>query len=314
MDDSRVVTHREPLWLGPVALARWPLKLVVDTVVVDPARCVHKPPPTNTSLPASAHGVLRRSEPLPDDGDAPADADTGGLVRYELSRYDRQFATLTGTMETYLGRFSPKTRSTLRRKMRKFAKASGGTIDKRAFTKPDQVETFWHQARTISQHTYQERLYDAGLPSDRRFLDEMKSLAAEDRVRAWILFLDSKPISYLYCSATGDKLNYDFLGFLPEYHKLSPGTVLQMLAFEDLFEEQRFRLFDFSEGEGAHKRLFSTDSMACANVLYLRRTMTTSLFLFAHRTVRMLSDRADQVATRLGVKTALKRLVRKQNA
>jgi hypothetical protein len=39
-----------------------------------------------------------------------------------------------------------------------------------------------------------------------------------------------------------------------------------------LIGEGRFRLFDFTEGEGQHKQLFSTGSVECVDLLLLRRT------------------------------------------
>lgn len=310
MDNARVVLHKEPFWLGPFRIGNWPMRLVTENFMPDPDRHCRATTPNRAGLPSAANGMLRRSEPV--NAEARAETTSSNLLRYELSRYDRQFADLTGSMDDYLARFSAKTRSTLRRKVRRFSEVSGGEIDARTFRMPDQMEEFYRHARAISEHTYQERLYDAGLPAGPEYVEKMKELAEQDRVRAWLLFLNGKPVSYLYCPVHGDRLHYEFLGFLPEYAKLSPGTVLQMLAFEDLFKEQRFRLFDFSEGEGDHKRLFGTISMPCANVLYLKPGIGARLFLALHRGTLTLSASLDRAATSLGIKTALRRMLRKQ--
>jgi CelD/BcsL family acetyltransferase involved in cellulose biosynthesis len=46
--------------------------------------------------------------------------------------------------------------------------------------------------------------------------------------------------------------------------------VLQLEAMQDLFGEARFAAFDFTEGEGQHKRQFATGGVACVDVLLLR--------------------------------------------
>ena len=43
-------------------------------------------------------------------------------------------------------------------------------------------------------------------------------------------------------------------------------------ALTDLFAD-RFARFDFTEGEGQHKRTLATGSVACRDVLLLRRTL-----------------------------------------
>ena len=41
----------------------------------------------------------------------------------------------------------------------------------------------------------------------------------------------------------------------------------------DLFAEGRFARFDFTEGEGQHKRTLSTGGVACVDLLLLRPTL-----------------------------------------
>ena len=40
---------------------------------------------------------------------------------------------------------------------------------------------------------------------------------------------------------------------------MSPGTVLQYLALESIFDEKVNSYFDFGEGEGDHKKMFATN-------------------------------------------------------
>ncbi len=44
----------------------------------------------------------------------------------------------------------------------------------------------------------------------------MARLASTDSVRAYLLFLGGKPVSYLYLPAQGGRLLYSFLGYRPD--------------------------------------------------------------------------------------------------
>jgi CelD/BcsL family acetyltransferase involved in cellulose biosynthesis len=216
-----------------------------------------------TSLPAGAVDPLLRQHDR--------------LRPFVRQRYRRCYASLEGTFEGYLAGFSSKSRSTLKRKVRKMADASGGTLDVRCCRSPEDVEAFHAHARAVSARSYQERLLGAGLPEGDAAIAGMCDLARRDAMRGWILFVEGRPVSYLYAPAEGSTLIYAYLGYDPEFAPLSPGTVLQFEAMRQLFAEARFALFDFTEGEGQHKSLFSTGEVECVDLLLLRPTLANLL-------------------------------------
>tara|TARA_B100000678_G_scaffold31016_1_gene22968 strand:+ start:435 stop:1349 length:915 start_codon:yes stop_codon:yes gene_type:complete len=195
--------------------------------------------------------------------------------------FHRHYIAMDGSFEDYLARFSGKTRSTLRRKARKFAQADGGALDIRAYTAAEEVERFLQLALPLSGKTYQARLLDAGLPDGDGARDEMLAEAAAGRMRCFLLFLGGEPVAYLSLPVRGKTLVYAHLGYDPAHAQLSPGTVLQMEALRMLFAEERFRFFDFTEGDGAHKALFGTHSVACCSFVLLRRTLANRVLLGA---------------------------------
>ena len=195
--------------------------------------------------------------------------------------YRRHYIAMDGTFEDYLARFSGKTRSTLRRKARKFAVADGGKLDVQTYRSPDEVARFLELALPLSARTYQARLLDAGLPDDEAARDSMLDRAEAGNMRCFLLFLAGEPVAYLALPVRGQTLVYAHLGYDPAHAALSPGTVLQMEALRMLFAEERFRYFDFTEGEGAHKALFGTDSVACRSFILLRSTLANRLLLAA---------------------------------
>jgi CelD/BcsL family acetyltransferase involved in cellulose biosynthesis len=217
---------------------------------------------------------------------------------------------MAGSYEGYLSRFSGKTRSTLRRKQRKFAAENGGELDVRAYRSSDELSAFLDLALPLSHRTYQARLLDAGLPGDERAKAEMETLAAQDRVRAFLLFLKGEPVAYLYLPVVGDTLVYAYLGYDAAHAQLSPGTVLQMAALESLFAEERFRYFDFTEGDGAHKALFGTDSVDCASFLMLRPSLSNRALLAGLAVFDRTVAGGKALAGKTGVEAAVRRLLR----
>ena len=194
------------------------------------------------------------------------------LKPFVRQRYRRCYADLDQSFESYLAGFSSKSRSTLKRKVRRLAERCGGSLDLRCYRTQDEAAEFHRLARAVSARSYQERLLDYGLPDGEAALADMRERAARGAMRGWILFVDGRPASYLYAPAEGDTLVYAYLGYDPDFADLSPGTVLQFEAMRQLMEERSFALFDFGEGEGQHKSLFATGSVECLDLLLLKPT------------------------------------------
>ncbi|MCH8683869.1 hypothetical protein [Pedomonas mirosovicensis] len=100
-------------------------------------------------LPPHADGLLLRSVASDQLGTIEARADD--LLLYVRQRYPRHYARLEGSFEEYLAGFSPKSRSTLKRKVRRFEQLSGGRLDVREYRTPVQMETFHALARLVSK-------------------------------------------------------------------------------------------------------------------------------------------------------------------
>jgi CelD/BcsL family acetyltransferase involved in cellulose biosynthesis len=138
----------------------------------------------------------------------------------------------------------------------------------------------------------------------------MTALAAQDNVRGYLLFAKDAPAAFLLCPIRQGCVLYDWVGYDPAFSSQSPGTVLQYLALEELFAENRHRLFDFTEGEGEHKEFWSRGFAPCADIYYLRPTARNGALVAGHASLHVASRRAVDVLERLGIKARLKRLLR----
>ncbi|MBO9621340.1 MAG: GNAT family N-acetyltransferase [Sphingomonas sp.] len=230
-------------------------------------------------LAREAHGYSITS--LPEPLVADAIKASGGMLPFVRQRYTRHYIDFTTGFEAWFAGLSSSARQGLRRKARKIAAECGGELDVRAFRTPAELETFHDVARRISLRTYQERLLGSGLPDTPEFIAEMLTLASAGGVRAWLLYIAGEPAAYLYCPAEGDTLLYAYVGHDPAFDDWSPGAVLQLQALQELFDEGRFAHFDFTEGEGQHKRQLASGGVACVDLLLLRPSLANRVTMAA---------------------------------
>ena len=207
---------------------------------------------------AGEHGYLLTSLP---EAAAP---DWRGLA-FVRQRYDRHYVDLAAGEAAWRAGLSAQARSIMKRKAKKLAAANGGTLDIRRYREPAELAAFHPLARDVARLTYQERLLGSALPRDPAFQHGREA-------RAWLLFLHDVPIAYLWCGAEELTLRYDYVGHDPAHHALSPGSVLMEAALTDLFAD-RFARFDFTEGEGQHKRTMASEAVACRDVVLLPATV-----------------------------------------
>ncbi|MGY4397773.1 hypothetical protein ACVWZA_002970 [Sphingomonas sp. UYAg733] len=230
-----------------------------------------------------------------------------GMIAFVRQRYTRYYADLTIGYDGWLGTMSSNARSGMKRKAKKIATLSDGTLDVRRFRTPDGMTAFHEIARRVSIRTYQEKLLGSGLPDDAAFLARMYSLAAADSVRGWLLYVAGEPAAYLYCPIASGTVRYEYVGHDPVFNDLSPGSVLHMEAMRDLYAENGLKHFDFTEGEGQHKRQFATGGVACLDLLLLRASLANRLTTMALGTF----DRATALGKRATRKLGLGELAKK---
>jgi hypothetical protein len=141
---------------------------------------------------------------LPETQLAALTADSGAMLPFVRQRYTRYFLDLAGNYDDWFASLSSNARQGLRRKAKKIAASSGGTLDVRRFRSAEELAAFHPVARAISATTYQERLLGSGLPEGADFVRTLGALAEADQVRAWLLYIGGEPAAYLCCPIHGD--------------------------------------------------------------------------------------------------------------
>jgi CelD/BcsL family acetyltransferase involved in cellulose biosynthesis len=276
--------------------------------LTDATAPVQVPTPPIDELMEGSQGFVIRG--LPMAGPRPPLSLAGDYFCYVPLQYQHCYIDLKLSFDDYQKKFSSKTRSTINRKIRKYAQHCGGTIAWKTYKMPGEMRDFFRLARKLSASTYQERLLDAGLPGSEDFIAAAEALAAQQGLRAYILFDGERPVSYLYCPANDGVLTYAYLGYDASYMQMSVGIVLQWLAIEQLFGEKRFTYFDFTEGQSEHKRLFATHQRQCANVFLVKKSLRSMVLLHGHLAMACCSMWLGATLARFGMKARIKRLLR----
>ncbi|SEN59250.1 GNAT family N-acetyltransferase [Nitrosomonas marina] len=254
------------------------------------------------------HGFLLRSQPLADK--QPKQSVKDGLICYIPAQFDRCYIDLSLPFEEYKNKFSSKTRSTIRRKTRKFNDYCNQSMHFEVYKSVDELCTFYQLARPLSQKTYQEKLLDAGLPDNDLFRQEIIDKAQMDQARGYLLWNGNTPVAYMFCPAHNEVMLYQYLGFDPDYKEWSVGTILHWFVFEDLFRESKFRFFDFTEGNSEHKQLFSTGSILCGNIFLLKNTISMRFWVRCHMMTEAFSKNLGKILDKLGLKAKIKNIIR----
>lgn len=245
------------------------------------------------------------AEPLP------ALARAGDAILYAPRRQPRHLVDLAIGRAGWEARLGAATRAAIARKLRKFAAQDGGRIDWRAYETPAGLDEFHRLARGLSARSWQERRLDAGLPDGEAFRAGLRARAGRGEARGYLLFLRDEAVAYMLCPIDGGIVRNAHVGFDPRVAALSPGAVLQWQVLGSLLEEGRHRLFDFTPGDGQHKRLFATRSIACADVALLRLAPAALLVVGAQRGCDLASAAGAAILGRLGLGARVRALLRR---
>lgn len=285
-----------------IALQVRSVKLAEDSAIVD---AVHIP---DDVLMEGSQGYLVRSMPIRTA--LPEVSLIQNFLCYVPLQYPHCYIDLSGSFDDYQRKFSSKTRATINRKVKKYTEYCGGSLHWKTYIAPDQISEFFRFAQDVSKLTYQERLLGVGIPHNDDFIREASLLAADQRLRAYVLFDGEKPVAYLYCPVHNNVLVYAYLGYHPAYAAMSVGTILQWVAIKQLFEERRFRYFDFTEGQSDHKRLFATHQRLSANVFLIRRSIRSVAIVYSHLAMNRFAKWLGNKLSELGLRAKVRRWLR----
>jgi len=265
--------------------------------------------PPLEQLPADYQVIVVRNEIL--QNEIPAIQCLPNLLRYAPQQTIYFYTDLRGGPQQAFKSMSSKTRSGITRKLRQFKEFCGGEIQWKEYRTRQELQTYFELARLVAQKTYQERLFDGGLPQTAEFRANTLELADRDCVRGFLLFHGEKPIAYLHTPAPDGFPVHDYLGYDPEYASHSPGTVLQYLALQSFYAEGKYPLYYWGYGYSQSKKIFSTGEVRGADIFYFRPTLRNHLAVRLHYATDRFSEGVGKFLEKLHLKQAIKRHLKK---
>lgn len=228
-------------------------------------------------------------------------------IRYKYPNYIIKLDGYTA-FDDYLAKFSAKTRGTLKRKLKK-TRNNGFT--EKVYCKEEDVDEFHKYSCLVGEQTYQKRRFNAAIPNTEEFKKSLKIQATNNEFLGIVLFIEGQPCAYLYCPIINNTYVYSYLGYLSKYSRFSPGTVLQLQLLNYIYSQQnKASYFDFTEGDGSHKKLFSTHMFTCCNCLVAENSLENQFWFRAQIALDALSSLLGQVLNKLKIKQTIKRIIR----
>jgi Acetyltransferase (GNAT) domain len=155
---------------------------------------------------------------------------------------------LTGSLESYINKFSPKARNNRLREIKRLRAL--GDMQLIRVTKASEIDTaFLDAAHAISQRTWQFLRYRWGIGA--RDFDQVRSemhfLAQRGWLRGYLLKCRNAPCSFIIGQQYGQTLYTAAAGVHPAWRSYSAGTVLLLLVLEDLFKEDSVQFYDLGD-------------------------------------------------------------------
>lgn len=230
----------------------------------------------------------------------------GAAYRRRLIRLEAESG-----LDGYLKRLGSGTRKDLRRTVRGFHDASIGAARVEPFSAVEDVERLARAVAQVSRKTYQYHLLGLGFDDTAQTIERLRALAAGGWLRAYILWLGERPVAF-QIGYRDERVFYAHeIGFDPAHSKLQPGIFLHLNVIEDLLA-QRIEVFDFLSGDSLYKQRLSTDAHVERHYYLIPRGWPGTARTAALRALNMLSEGVGAVLDRTGLKTGLRRLLRRQ--
>ncbi|HUQ68257.1 MAG TPA: GNAT family N-acetyltransferase, partial [Planctomycetaceae bacterium] len=174
--------------------------------------------------------------------------------------------------EKYWSKFSGKTRSTFRRKLKKF-----GTTRLDRITEIDQVSSFLAAAHKISHQTWQTRQFGLRVRNDDCELEQFTTLARLGLLRCYLWHVNDEPIAFTIGNQDHGCFHYEEVGYVTAHARNSPGQMMLLQMIDDLILHERPEWFDFGGGDANYKQLFSTHESESGTVWLFPPTVSNHL-------------------------------------
>ena len=180
---------------------------------------------------------------------------------------------LPDSLAAFMASRSRHARSELRGVGNRLARAYGDRLSVRIFRSPDDLQQVRRDLARVDASAYQGRLRLDGREAERT--SELMSLAlARGWLRAYVLYLDDRPVAYWSGYLYRGRFSGANTGYDPAYARDRVGTFLFLRLLEDLCDDAAAQTVDYGCGDAEHKRRFASGRTIEAHPLIFAPTFT----------------------------------------
>ncbi|HEU4986900.1 MAG TPA: GNAT family N-acetyltransferase [Rhizobiaceae bacterium] len=203
----------------------------------------------------------------------------------------RWIGDIPDSFDKFLEIRSSKTRGNLRRHERQLMKEYGDRLRLRRFTRPAELPELLRDMETVASRTYQRGM---GVGFMGSALDKglMRLGLEKGWYKAWMLYLDERPLAFWMGMAYGGTFFIGTPGFDPEYTKDSVGRFTMLKMIEDLCADPAISRLDYGHGDAEYKAAFGHCAGFDSDVLLGSRRPRAILVLMAYSALSLLNNRA----------------------
>lgn len=152
----------------------------------------------------------------------------------------------------------PKTRNTLRRKIRKLEREFGNQVRIVTYRGENELEEAISAASQISHWTYQYAL-GVGFVDNAQTRSMMATAANRGWLRMSVLYVKSEPCAFQLVLQYRNTYFLGQTGFNPKWKQWNIGTVLFLKVLENICNDSDVESFDFGFGDADYKRHYGNE-------------------------------------------------------
>ncbi len=214
--------------------------------------------------------------------------------------------------DNYMTSMSKKTRYNLRRSVKQFSIKSSSDPQLVKVDKEQDVESFLVQLDEIFKQSWQAKTFGYKPRADSSTIEHHRSLARHGLLRSYLLVSDSKAVAFIRGYQYQGLYYFEEIGYDAEWRDFQPGTVLNLLAIEEMFSENRPDTLDFGYGENDYKRILGNTECPAAVASLVTRGSKAALLLSSQRILNSTYSAVRSVLSTLGLENAVRKLIKRR--
>ena len=218
--------------------------------------------------------------------------------------------TIPADIKTFWSKLSKNHRHFLRRIANALEREHPGRIRYEDANQETQVGRVCEEVEGIAQQTYLRGMSE-GFISDRAHIERLVLAARNNRFRAYLLYIDDIPGSYLLGPVYNKTFYGAYIGYDPRYRKYDIGQLVLVHAIESLSKEGIER-FDFGFGTAFYKERFGDAIWRERSVALYAPSFKSAVFVTTMKMAERVTDLTKRLLNNAGLITALKRRWRRR--